>query len=77
MTPVLGIGAQTGMGNFGGSLNTGVFGGIAVGALVATIYNKFYKIQLPKFIAFFGGVRAVPIIAFIAVLPLSALFIIL
>ncbi|NQZ28845.1 MAG: PTS transporter subunit EIIC [Mycoplasmatales bacterium] len=77
VTPILGIGAQSGMGQFGGALNTGVFGGIAVGALVATIYNKFYKIQLPKFIAFFGGVRAVPIIAFIAVLPLSAIFIIL
>ncbi len=78
VSPVLGIGAnQNGMGTFGGSLNTGVFGGIAVGGLVSVIYNKFYKIQLPKFIAFFGGVRSVPIISFIAVLPLSAIFIIL
>ncbi len=79
VTPILGIGAptSTGIQMFGGSLNTGVFGGIAVGGLVAVIYNKFYKLQLPKFISFFGGVRAVPIISFICVIPLSSMFIIL
>ena len=76
--PILGIGARNfGVGEFGGSLNTGVFGGIAVGGLVAFIYNRFYKLQLPKFISFFGGVRSVPIITFIAIMPLAAAFIII
>ena len=45
------------------SLNMGVFGGILVGLGVAALHNKFYKIQLPDVISFFGGVRFVPIIS--------------
>ena len=40
----------------------GVFGGIIVGLGVATLHNKFYKIQLPQVLSFFGGTRFVPII---------------
>ncbi len=44
------------------SLQMGVFGGIIVGLGVAALHNKFYKIQLPQVLSFFGGTRFVPII---------------
>jgi len=56
------------------SLNTGVFAAIFVGAISAKLYNKFYQTQLPKMISFFSGTKLVPIITFIAVLPLSFIF---
>ncbi|WP_315308291.1 glucose PTS transporter subunit IIA [Pseudoramibacter alactolyticus] len=45
------------------SLQMGVFGGIIVGLGVAALHNRFYKIELPNAISFFGGSRFVPIIA--------------
>lgn len=45
------------------SLQMGVFGGIIVGLGVAALHNRFYKIQLPTVISFFGGVRFIPIIS--------------
>ena len=44
------------------SLQMGVFGGILVGLGVAALHNRFYKIQLPQVLSFFGGTRFVPII---------------
>lgn len=41
----------------------GVFGGILVGLGVAALHNKYYKIQLPQVLSFFGGTRFVPIIS--------------
>ena len=45
------------------SLQMGVFGGIIVGLGVAALHNRFYKIQLPNALSFFGGSRFVPIIS--------------
>lgn len=45
------------------SLQMGVFGGIIVGLGVAGLHNKFYKIELPQVLSFFGGTRFVPIIS--------------
>ena len=45
------------------SLQMGVFGGILVGLGVAALHNRFYKIQLPQVLSFFGGTRFVPIIS--------------
>lgn len=45
------------------SLQMGVFGGIIVGLGVAALHNRFYKIQLPQTLSFFGGTRFVPIIS--------------
>ncbi len=45
------------------TLQTGVFGGIIVGLGVAALHNRFYKIQLPNALSFFGGTRFVPIIS--------------
>lgn len=44
------------------TLQMGVFGGIIVGLGVAGLHNRFYKIQLPQVLSFFGGTRFVPII---------------
>ncbi len=45
------------------SLQMGVFGGIIVGLGVAALHNKFYRIELPQVLSFFGGTRFVPIIS--------------
>ena len=44
------------------TLQMGVFGGIIVGLGVAALHNKFYNIELPQVLAFFGGTRFVPIV---------------
>lgn len=44
------------------SLQMGVFGGIIVGCGVSYLHNKYYNIQLPQVLSFFGGSRFVPII---------------
>lgn len=43
------------------TLQTGVFGGIIVGILAASMYNRFYQIELPSYLGFFAGKRFVPI----------------
>nr|MBQ8253785.1 PTS transporter subunit EIIC [Lachnospiraceae bacterium] len=45
------------------TLQMGVFGGVIVGLGVAALHNRFYKIQLPNALSFFGGTRFVPIIS--------------
>ncbi|MDR0734962.1 MAG: PTS transporter subunit EIIC, partial [Elusimicrobiota bacterium] len=55
------------------TLEMGVFGGIITGLGVGWLHNKFYKIQLPMAISFFGGVRFVPIITAFAFIIVGAL----
>lgn len=50
------------------SLQMGVFGGIIVGLGTAALHNKFYKIELPQVLSFFGGTRFVPIVCSIVYL---------
>lgn len=50
------------------SLQMGVFGGMLVGLGVAALHNRFYKIELPQVLSFFGGTRFVPIISAITYL---------
>ncbi len=45
------------------TLQMGVFGGIIVGLGVAALHNRFYRIELPQVLSFFGGTRFVPIIS--------------
>ncbi|MFL5493527.1 MAG: PTS glucose transporter subunit IIBC [Gemmatimonadales bacterium] len=50
------------------SIETGVFGGILIGAIAAMLFNRFYRVQLPAYLGFFAGKRSVPILtAFAAV----------
>jgi phosphotransferase system glucose/maltose/N-acetylglucosamine-specific IIC component len=53
------------------TLQTGVFGGIIIGALAAWCYNKFYNISLPSYLGFFAGKRFVPIMMAIRILPIQ------
>ena len=55
------------------TLQMGVFGGIIVGLGVAALHNKFYKIQLPQVLSFFGGTRVVPIISSLVYLAVGVL----
>ena len=43
-------------------INYGVLGGILIGMTAALLYQKYYRIKLPPYLAFFGGRRFVPII---------------
>ena len=54
------------------SIETGVFGGIIVGLIAAAVFNRFYKIQLPAYLGFFAGKRAVPIVTAVAVIAVGA-----
>ncbi|MFZ9035416.1 MAG: N-acetylglucosamine-specific PTS transporter subunit IIBC [Francisellaceae bacterium] len=56
------------------SVNTGVLGGIIIGGLAGYLYNKFYDIKLPEYLAFFGGRRFVPIITGIVAVLIGFLF---
>ncbi len=50
------------------SIETGVFGGILIGAVAAMLFNRYYKLQLPAYLGFFSGKRSVPIMtAFAAI----------
>ncbi|HJV31874.1 MAG TPA: glucose-specific PTS transporter subunit IIBC [Bacillales bacterium] len=44
------------------TLQTGVFGGIIMGVIAATMYNRFFKMELPSYLGFFAGKRFVPIV---------------
>lgn len=56
------------------SLQMGVFGAIVLGLVVVYLHNRFYKIELPSVISFFGGTRFVPIISIIAATALGIFF---
>jgi len=43
------------------SIETGVFGGIVIGAVAGWLFNKYFRIQLPPYLGFFAGKRFVPI----------------
>ncbi|RKT56420.1 PTS transporter subunit EIIC [Saccharothrix australiensis] len=43
-------------------INYGVLGGIVVGLISALLWQRFHKIKLPPYLAFFGGRRFVPIL---------------
>ncbi len=55
------------------TLQMGVFGGILVGLGVAWLHNRFYDIELPTVLSFFGGTRFVPIISSIVYLGVGIL----
>lgn len=53
------------------TLQTGVFGGILVGILAASMYKRFFKIELPSYLGFFAGKRFVPIMTAVTSLLLG------
>ena len=55
------------------SMDTGVFGGIVAGALTAFLFNRFHRISLPQYLAFFNGKRFVPIVTGLSAMLLGVL----
>ncbi len=51
----------------------GVFGGILVGIATALLWQRYHRIRLPPYLAFFGGRRFVPIVAACVTLALGVL----
>lgn len=58
------------------TLQTGVFGGIIVGILAASMYKRFFRIELPSYLGFFAGKRFVPIMTAISSLVLGLIMVI-
>jgi PTS system N-acetylglucosamine-specific IIC component len=54
-------------------LDMGVLAGILCGIVAGNLYNRFYDIKLPEYLAFFGGKRFVPIITGLACVMLGLL----
>lgn len=69
IAPVLGVETKTIMGF--PSIETGVFGGILMGALAAALFNRYFRIQLPAYLGFFAGKRFVPIVTAFAAMALG------
>jgi N-acetylglucosamine PTS system EIICBA or EIICB component len=58
----------------GAPVSMGVMDGIIVGITAALLYQRFYRIKLPDYLAFFGGRRFVPIITGLATTVLGVVF---
>jgi len=54
-------------------INYGVLGGIMIGLTAAFLWQRYHRISLPPYLAFFGGRRFVPIITSFAAIALSVL----
>ncbi|EUJ33035.1 phosphotransferase system (PTS) glucosamine-specific enzyme IICBA component [Listeria floridensis FSL S10-1187] len=54
------------------SANFNFLSGIYMGIAAGVLYNKFYNIRLPEWLAFFGGRRFVPIITSVVALFIGA-----
>ncbi|KKK36470.1 PTS glucose transporter subunit IIB [Mesobacillus campisalis] len=84
---LLGLAGELAEGNLAGAgqgmavgiqtLETGVFGGIVIGIVAASLHNKYNKIQLPQVLGFFGGSRFIPIVvSFASIFVGAALFVV-
>jgi N-acetylglucosamine PTS system EIICBA or EIICB component len=54
-------------------INYGVLGGIVIGLLAAYLWQRYHRISLPPYLAFFGGRRFVPIITAVAAIVVAVL----
>lgn len=52
-------------------INMGVLSGVVMGLVAGGLYNRFYDIKLPPYLAFFGGKRFVPIVTGLAAVILG------
>lgn len=59
------------------AIDTGVIGAVVIGSIAAYLHNRYYNIQLPAVLGFFGGSRFVPIITAFVSIFLGALFFII
>jgi PTS system N-acetylglucosamine-specific IIC component len=61
-------------GEAGAEVDMGVLAGILMGLLAAYLHERFHTIKLPRWLAFFGGKRFVPIITAVAALGAGVIF---
>lgn len=61
----------------GAAIDTGVIGAIAVGSVTVWLHNRYYNIELPQVLGFFGGSRFVPIVASFSAIFIGAIFFII
>ncbi|MGQ7786397.1 PTS transporter subunit EIIC [Nesterenkonia sp. PF2B19] len=54
-------------------INFHVLGGIVIGLVAAWLWQRYYRIKLPPYLAFFGGRRFVPIITALAAIIIAVL----
>jgi N-acetylglucosamine PTS system EIICBA or EIICB component len=54
-------------------INYGVLGGIVMGLVSGWLWQRYHRISLPPYLAFFGGRRFVPILAALAAIVISVL----
>ncbi|WEO76856.1 PTS transporter subunit EIIC [Cryobacterium sp. SO2] len=54
-------------------VNYNVLGGVLMGVVSAVLWQKYHRIKLPSYLAFFGGRRFVPIITAVVALLLGVL----
>jgi PTS system glucose-specific IIC component len=69
MAPLLGYEPRTIMGI--ASIETGVFGGILIGAAAGILFNRYFRLTLPPYLGFFAGKRSVPILTACAALAIG------
>ncbi|WP_433223119.1 PTS transporter subunit EIIC [Microtetraspora malaysiensis] len=60
--------------NWSANNPTGVLGGIVIGVVTALLWQRYYRIKLPAWLAFFGGRRFVPIVTAFAGVVLGVVF---
>ncbi len=70
MSPVIGLPVEDGTQTL---VNYGVLGGILIGLISGWLWQRYYRIQLPPYLAFFGGRRFVPMITALAAILLAVL----
>lgn len=69
------INSMLGIFNPGGnSIDTGVIGALVMGFVAVYLHNKYFNIQLPQILGFFGGSRFVPIVTSFAAIFIGAGF---
>jgi PTS system N-acetylglucosamine-specific IIC component len=54
-------------------INFGVLGGIVMGLVSAFLWQRYHRIKLPPYLAFFGGRRFVPIVTSVAAIAIAVL----
>lgn len=54
-------------------VDMGVLGGLTIGLVAASLYQRYYKIRLPRALGFFGGRRFVPIVTSFSALGIGLL----
>jgi N-acetylglucosamine PTS system EIICBA or EIICB component len=55
-------------------VSMGVLGGVVIGIMTALLYQRFHRVKLPSYLAFFGGRRFVPIVTGLSATVVGVVF---